>query len=61
MWKTWTASPKSITTASSGARVAGLAAARRLDHEVEQDRRAARRRHQHVAAGAEAGQQRLGS
>ena len=59
MWKTWTASPKSITTASSGAR-SPSAPARRRDHEVEQHRLAAGRRDEHVAARAEPGQQRLG-
>ena len=57
MWKTWTASPKSITTASSGERSPWLG---RGDHEVQQHRLTAGRGDQHVAARAEPGQQRLG-
>ena len=62
MLNTWTASPKSTSTASSGACGApgATAAARRLDEEVEQHGLLARRRHEHVAAGAEPGQHRLG-
>ena len=62
MLKTCTASPKSTSTATQRrVRRAGLdAAARRLDEEVEQHRLAAGRRDEHVAAGAEPGEQRLG-
>ena len=62
MWKSCTASPKSTgTVIERGVRRAGRPpATRRRDEEVEQHGLLPGRGDQHVAAGAEPGQQRLG-
>ena len=59
---TCTASPNETSTGDQRRARASRSAPRpgRRDEEVEQHRLAARRRHEHVAAGAEPGQQRLG-
>ena len=58
MWKTWTASPKSITDRVQRRATRRAPGAR--DHEVQQHRLPAGRRDEHVAARTEPGQQRLG-